>query len=54
MPRLSKIGAAATGAFGFTTSSPYTVNYLSIGGGGGGERRGCTRRDQMQECVCDV
>jgi hypothetical protein len=36
MPRLSRIGAAATGAFGFATRGLYTLNYLMVAGGGGG------------------
>jgi len=36
MPRLSKIGAAALGAFGWTSGSSITATYLVVAGGGGG------------------
>jgi membrane associated rhomboid family serine protease len=36
MPRLARIGVAATGAFGFGTGSEYAASYLVIAGGGGG------------------
>jgi len=37
MPRLSKIGAAALGAFGWTSgSAAVTASYLQVAGGGGG------------------
>jgi hypothetical protein len=36
MPRLSKIGAAALGAFGWTGLSSVSASYLQVGGGGGG------------------
>ena len=36
MPRLSKIGAAALGAFGWTSGSSVTASYLQVAGGGGG------------------
>ena len=36
MPRLSKIGAAALAAFGWTGLSSVTVSYLVVAGGGGG------------------
>ena len=39
MPRLSKIGAAALGAFGWTSGSSISATYLQVAGGGGG---GCT------------
>jgi hypothetical protein len=35
MPRLSKIGAAALAAFGWTSGSLVTASYLSVAGGGG-------------------
>ena len=35
MPRLSKIGAAALGAFGWTSGSAVTADFLVIAGGGG-------------------
>ena len=41
MPRLSKIGAAALGAFGWTSGSSISASYLVVaGGGGGGATRG--------------
>ena len=41
MPRLSKIGAAALAAFGWTGLSSVTTTYLVVaGGGGGGATRG--------------
>jgi hypothetical protein len=36
MPRLSKIGAAALAAFGWTTGASVVVDYLVVAGGGGG------------------
>jgi hypothetical protein len=36
MPRLSKIGAAALGAFGWTGLSTVSASYLVVAGGGGG------------------
>jgi len=36
MPRLSKIGAAALAAFGWTSGSSVTASYLVVAGGGGG------------------
>ena len=36
MPRLSKIGAAALAAFGWSTGSSVTATYLQVAGGGGG------------------
>jgi hypothetical protein len=36
MPRLSKIGAAALAAFGWTSGSAVTASYLQVAGGGGG------------------
>jgi len=36
MPRLSKIGAAALAAFGWTSGSSVTATYLVVAGGGGG------------------
>ena len=36
MPRLSKIGAAALAAFGWTGISSVTASYLVVAGGGGG------------------
>ena len=36
MPRLSKIGAAALAAFGWTSGSGVTASYLVVAGGGGG------------------
>jgi len=36
MPRLSKIGAAALAAFGWTGLSSVTASYLQVAGGGGG------------------
>jgi hypothetical protein len=36
MPRLSKIGAAALAAFGWTSGSAVTVDFLVVAGGGGG------------------
>jgi hypothetical protein len=36
MPRLSKIGAAALAAFGWTSGSAVTASYLVVAGGGGG------------------
>jgi hypothetical protein len=36
MPRLSKIGAAALGAFGWTGLSSVSATYLQVAGGGGG------------------
>lgn len=36
MPRLSKIGAAALAAFGWTSGSAVTATYLVVAGGGGG------------------
>ena len=37
MPRLSKIGAAALGAFGWTTGgASVSASYLQVAGGGGG------------------
>jgi hypothetical protein len=38
MPRLSKIGAAALAAFGWTGLSSVTASYLVVAGGGGGGR----------------
>jgi hypothetical protein len=35
MPRLSKIGAAALAAFGWTGLSPVSASYLVVAGGGG-------------------
>ena len=40
MPRLSKIGAAALAAFGWTSGSSVTATYLVVGGGGGGAPNG--------------
>jgi len=41
MPRLSKIGAAALAAFGWTSLSTVSASYLVVaGGGGGGTSRG--------------
>jgi len=40
MPRLSKIGAAALAAFGWTSGSSVTASYLVVGGGGGGGNNG--------------
>jgi len=39
MPRLSKIGAAALAAFGWTGLQSVTANFLVVAGGGGGGRR---------------
>jgi hypothetical protein len=39
MPRLSKIGAAALAAFGWTGLSSVTASYLVVAGGGGGGGR---------------
>jgi len=36
MPRLSKVGAAALAAFGWTGLSSVTASYLQVAGGGGG------------------
>ena len=36
MPRLSKIGAAALAAFGWTSGSAVSASYLVVAGGGGG------------------
>jgi len=36
MPRLSKIGAAALAAFGWTSGSSVTADFLVVAGGGGG------------------
>jgi len=36
MPRLSTIGVAASGAFGFGTNSQIPIEYLVIAGGGAG------------------
>ena len=36
MPRLSKIGAAALAAFGWTGLQTVTADYLVVAGGGGG------------------
>jgi hypothetical protein len=36
MPRLSKIGAAALAAFGWTGLQSVTASYLVVAGGGGG------------------
>ena len=36
MPRLSKIGAAALAAFGWTGLSSVSASYLVVAGGGGG------------------
>jgi hypothetical protein len=36
MPRLSKIGAAALAAFGWTSGSTVSASYLTVAGGGGG------------------
>jgi hypothetical protein len=36
MPRLSKIGAAALAAFGWTGLQSVDVSYLVVAGGGGG------------------
>ena len=36
MPRLSKIGAAALAAFGWTSGATVTASYLVVAGGGGG------------------
>ena len=36
MPRLSKIGAAALAAFGWSTGASVVVDYLVVAGGGGG------------------
>jgi hypothetical protein len=36
MPRLSKIGAAALGAFGWTSGSSISASYLVVAGGGSG------------------
>ena len=36
MPRLSKIGAAALAAFGWTSGSTVSATYLQVAGGGGG------------------
>jgi len=38
MPRLSKIGAAALAAFGWTSGSAVSASYLVVAGGGGGGR----------------
>ena len=40
MPRLSKIGAAALAAFGWTGLSSVTASYLVVAGGGGGGYNG--------------
>jgi hypothetical protein len=40
MPRLSKIGAAALAAFGWTGLSSVTASYLVVAGGGGGGGQG--------------
>jgi hypothetical protein len=40
MPRLSKIGAAALGAFGWTGLSSISASYLQVAGGGGGGGNG--------------
>ena len=40
MPRLSKIGAAALAAFGWTGISSVTASYLVVGGGGGAANSG--------------
>jgi len=40
MPRLSKIGAAALAAFGWTSGSLVSVSYLAVAGGGGGGGQG--------------
>ena len=40
MPRLSKIGAAALAAFGWTGLSSVTASYLVVAGGGGGSNGG--------------
>ena len=39
MPRLSKIGAAALAAFGWTGISSVSASYLVVAGGGGGGKR---------------
>ena len=39
MPRLSKIGAAALAAFGWTSGSAVSASYLVVAGGGGGGKR---------------
>jgi hypothetical protein len=36
MPRLSKIGAAALAAFGWTGGASVSASYLVVAGGGGG------------------
>lgn len=36
MPRISRIGSASAGAFGFQGKSAFSATYLLIGGGGGG------------------
>ena len=38
MPRLSKIGAAALAAFGWSTGANVVVDYLVVAGGGSGAR----------------
>jgi hypothetical protein len=40
MPRLSKIGAAALGAFGWTSGSSISASYLVVAGGAGGSNGG--------------
>jgi hypothetical protein len=35
MPRISTIGAASTGSFGFELANPYQIEYLIVAGGGG-------------------
>ena len=41
MPRLSKVGAAALGAFGWTGGASVSASYLVVaGGGGGGQNNG--------------
>jgi hypothetical protein len=40
MPRLSKIGAAALAAFGWTSGSTVTASYLQVAGGGSGGAAG--------------
>jgi hypothetical protein len=40
MPRLSKIGAAALAAFGWTGLQSVDASYLVVAGGGGGGRQG--------------
>jgi hypothetical protein len=45
MPRLSKIGAAALAAFGWTGLQSVDASYLVVAGGGGGGRQGANNGD---------